>query len=411
MAALAFGALLVAAEPWSGTGESPIELRQKAPVDRRTILAEVVTRGASGYPHAGALLAGGAGRVTSVEVAASEVIEQDTPVLAIDGRTSIAVSGPMPFWRQLGRGMRGGDVKLLQRVLKKAGFGPGSVDGTFGASTEAALRRWQAAHGYAASDGVLRIDDMLVGAWPLRVGSVHVVSGSSLQPGAEILELTGQRPVLNVELIPSDRLRVDLGDPAVVEISATGETAPGKLTQVADAAVSDDTDGGLMYPGQVTLAEDARINEGAQAQVSIIVAEVEDALAVPLAAVISNQEGDPAVRVVGDDGTVTITAVELGPLRSSIRRGAVRPSRVRRGHRHRECDRVTSRPGDSRDGDPCPGRGRPSAAAAIDGRLGIGVAALMGAVTEVLEVAARSLRARPLRALLMSIGPLLGAGG
>ena len=44
-------------------------------------------------------------------------------------------------------GISSGDVRLLQQKLKEAGFDPGSTDGTFGASTEAAVRAFQEAKG------------------------------------------------------------------------------------------------------------------------------------------------------------------------------------------------------------------------------------------------------------------------
>jgi Mannosyl-glycoprotein endo-beta-N-acetylglucosaminidase/Putative peptidoglycan binding domain len=45
-------------------------------------------------------------------------------------------------------------VKAIQRALAKAGCDPGQVDGVFGKDTDAAVRRYQAAHGLAV-DGVV----------------------------------------------------------------------------------------------------------------------------------------------------------------------------------------------------------------------------------------------------------------
>lgn len=50
-------------------------------------------------------------------------------------------------------GMTGNDVKLLQRAVKDHGFDPGTIDGNFGAGTEAAVIAFQKSSGMLA-DGI-----------------------------------------------------------------------------------------------------------------------------------------------------------------------------------------------------------------------------------------------------------------
>jgi hypothetical protein len=50
-------------------------------------------------------------------------------------------------------GAKGAAVKQLQRALKSVGFSPGTIDGSYGPSTEDAVKRFQQAHGLVA-DGV-----------------------------------------------------------------------------------------------------------------------------------------------------------------------------------------------------------------------------------------------------------------
>jgi peptidoglycan hydrolase-like protein with peptidoglycan-binding domain len=65
--------------------------------------------------------------------------------LAIDG-----VVGPKTWFRldpeQLKVGAHGDAVKLLQELLKLAGFDPGQVDSKFGPKTEAAVKAFQKVH-------------------------------------------------------------------------------------------------------------------------------------------------------------------------------------------------------------------------------------------------------------------------
>ena len=53
----------------------------------------------------------------------------------------------------LNPGAKGAQVKRLQRALKYLGYSPGTIDGDYGPSTQAALQKFQKAHGLAA-DGV-----------------------------------------------------------------------------------------------------------------------------------------------------------------------------------------------------------------------------------------------------------------
>ena len=80
--------------------------------------------------------------------------------LAADGivgaRTTPVLRAPVPLARGTGIGLAGGPerVRALQRHLHTLGVEPGPVDGRYGPSTEAAVRRFQAAHGLAV-DGIV----------------------------------------------------------------------------------------------------------------------------------------------------------------------------------------------------------------------------------------------------------------
>jgi Putative peptidoglycan binding domain len=50
-------------------------------------------------------------------------------------------------------GAKGAAVKQLQRALKSAGYSPGTIDGSYGPSTESAVKQFQQAHGLTA-DGI-----------------------------------------------------------------------------------------------------------------------------------------------------------------------------------------------------------------------------------------------------------------
>jgi hypothetical protein len=69
-----------------------------------------------------------------------------TPATTTTPQLTVPASGLKP-------GDKGAAVKLLQRALKKAGYSPGAIDGSYGPSTESAVKGFQQAHGLVA-DGI-----------------------------------------------------------------------------------------------------------------------------------------------------------------------------------------------------------------------------------------------------------------
>jgi rare lipoprotein A (peptidoglycan hydrolase) len=75
--------------------------------------------------------------------------------------------------RTLGRGDRGWDVVVLQRVLGMRGYPPGPPDGVFGRLTKGAVKRFQRAKGLAVDGRVGPQTTSSLGAWPLRTASYY----------------------------------------------------------------------------------------------------------------------------------------------------------------------------------------------------------------------------------------------
>lgn len=294
----------------SDTVDDPI--RVTAPVERRTLEDAVVVRGTTGYPVRGSVQSASGGRVTSVEVASGNVIEEGSILLAIDGRPMVAAKSSTAFWRDLGVGDAGADVAALQRVLATAGYSV-SPDGNFDDATQEALREWQLDHGFSQPDGLFKLNDVIVGSWPRRAGQVTVEIGDFVQPGSDLLTLTSDDQVVTAELLPSDRLRVDPGDLARIILSATQEQFSGTLMDISSTPVPRD-DGSMVYLAEIELDEEDSWDAppGVQVEVRIIVAQAEDVLTVPLAALGSSGRGEPVVRVVAENGMVRSVAVDVG---------------------------------------------------------------------------------------------------
>lgn len=294
-----------------GNGPASESIVVTAPVERRTLEETVVTRGVTGFVATRELAAVAPGTVTTNDVGTGDVVESGTRLLALNGRPLVAVAATTPFWRELSLGADGPDVRQLQQVLTAAGHEHEAEEGSFDEPTEQVLKEWQAAHGYPVADGVLRPGDMVTGSWPQRVGENHVAVGDIVDPGAPLISFTAQEPVVTLQLLPSDKLRVEAGHPTRVELAATGTTATGVLGDVSSAATTLD-DGSLVYLGSITLDEPLVAPEGTQAVVTIVVRTSQDAIAVPLASLFSDATGRSVVRVVDADGSIRSVPVELG---------------------------------------------------------------------------------------------------
>jgi hypothetical protein len=88
-------------------------------------------------------------RITKAPVAGTKVKEGDV-LMTVNGRPVLALAGTVPMYRALGPGASGDDVKQLQRALRRLGFDPGSISGTYRQSTAAAVTSWYTSKGYEA---------------------------------------------------------------------------------------------------------------------------------------------------------------------------------------------------------------------------------------------------------------------
>lgn len=304
------------------------------PVERRTLRETVVTRGTAGFKPLGVVRAAVSGRVTKVETTTGGQLSAGQAVVAIDGRPVVAVAAAVPFWRELARDAQGDDVRQLETVLAAEGFRPGRVDGSFSASTEAALKAWQKRHGLP-QDGILRPGDVVVGSWPARVGRLRVAVGDFVNPGAELATLTEPHLTVTIELSPSDRVLVKPGQRVIVEVSATGRSTGGSIVEVTSAPEAasatgqqgaDGSSGGQgggqgsqgagrqqqLYKATVAVEQPLEAVEGAGVRAEVLLEEARDTLAVPIAAIVSDGAGRASVRIQPRRGALRTVAVTTG---------------------------------------------------------------------------------------------------
>jgi hypothetical protein len=125
-----------------------------APVEQRTLSADVVVRGTVRYGAAQAItlpisgLKKGSRILTSAPVKAGQLNEGDV-AMTISGRPVFVFQGDRPAYRDLTAGVTGDDVRQLQAALTRLGFRP-STGGVYDPATAAAVAAWYVKAGWAA---------------------------------------------------------------------------------------------------------------------------------------------------------------------------------------------------------------------------------------------------------------------
>lgn len=136
------------------------------PVEERVLTSDVVTRGTArfGLPQlisiAPSFLKANPGVITTLPVRNTQLNEGDVTLTA-SGRPVFILQGEVPAYRDLNSGVSGDDVSQLEAGLKRLGFDPGSVDGTYDEQTSTAVANWYTSAGFepfgATADEVANI--------------------------------------------------------------------------------------------------------------------------------------------------------------------------------------------------------------------------------------------------------------
>ncbi len=280
-------------------------------VGRATLQDTVIVRGSVAREARFALAGVSAQRVTEVGVEVDAEVADGDLLFRLDGRPMLAVTGTTPYWRPLQRFVEDGpDVEMLERFLDEAGYSPGTVNEEFTNITEDALEDWQEDHGYPV-DGRFLPTDLAVQDWPATVGEVAVELGDSIGPGQPLVSFVEQDLAVSIAVDPTDRSRLDVGLPVLITVTASDVEADGTITELADAPEVDGQ-GVERYPGEVVATGQLDLVEGAAVRVEVTLAEVTDALVVPVASVSLNGSGEEEIRILAEDGTIERVPVVTG---------------------------------------------------------------------------------------------------
>jgi hypothetical protein len=240
----------------------------------------------------------------------------------VDGNPVLVLCGTVPAYRDLHRGDVGDDVRQLNWNLHKlgkdndAGVAIDPQDNGFTWKTQQALRVLQHDKGVDLT-GKLGIGDAVFLPESVRIAKVTGVLGGSAQPGAQVAQGTSDTLEVQVALDPSQQGEVNKGDRAQITLpgnkSVTGKVA--RLGRVAQVPAGQNTNvGDATIPAYLSLDDPgtARGLDRAPVLVKITTTEVENALSVPVTAIVGKSGGGFAVEAVRAGGRREVVAVKLG---------------------------------------------------------------------------------------------------
>jgi len=244
------------------------------------------------------------------------VIDRGHSLYAIAGRPTILLYGPVVASRAFLAGMAPGpDVAELNANLRQLGYGSGLSGEDFTTATAAAIRALQAARGLTQT-GELALGSVVFESGAVRVTSVTPTVGMNATPGP-VLAVSSTARQVTVKLDASQQSSVKQGDRVVITLPDS-QTTPGTVSYVSSVAVTPTSQGG--EEGTPTIEVDITPNEPratghldqAPVQVSITTASAENALVVPVTALLALAGGGYALEEVQANGVHRLVAVTLG---------------------------------------------------------------------------------------------------
>lgn len=281
----------------------------------------VFTRSSTSSTGAGgAGTSSGSGSSTLTAIAPEgEFVEQGRVVFRVDQEPVVLVAGTTPAYRTLSTSSDDGrDIAQLEAALTSLGYDPGTVDEAFTASTASAVEQWETDLGRADPDGVVSLGEVVFGPAPARVGAHRANVGDIVSTGTPILGITGTTRVVTIELDARRQDLVAAGDAVRVTFS-DGGAVDGTVASVGRVATSTSSQTGVesgdpTITVTITLPDDPAVPDLDQAPVTVGISreQRENALTVPVTALLALVEGGYGLEVVQPSGTTRIVAVEVG---------------------------------------------------------------------------------------------------
>jgi hypothetical protein len=283
-------------------------------ISQRNLSSQINQSGTLGYASSWSVVNQANGTITQVP-SAGDVINQGQPLYHVDGSAVVLLYGATPVYRSLQEGVTdGSDVAQLNWDLVALGY-ESSTDASsvahFSSATASALDQLQAALGITQT-GTLPLGQAVFLPGAARVASVSATLGSAAAPRSPVLTATSTTRVVTVNLDAAQQSLVKAGDQVQITLP-NNQSTPGTVLSVGTVATSNNSSPATV---PVTVAPTDAAATGtldqAPVQVAITTATSDNALVVPVNALLALASGGYGLEVVDRDGHHHLVQVTPG---------------------------------------------------------------------------------------------------
>jgi hypothetical protein len=292
---------------------------------QRTDLTETLTEsGQLEYAESQGVAALLTGTVTWAPPVGAVVAEGER-LYRLDSDPVLRLDGTVPAWRDLGPSVTNGkDVEQLEQALSDLGYADDldmEVDRDWTWVTTIVVERWQVDHGLE-EDGELPLGRVVFTDGDVRVASVPVAEGTSVQPGTVVLQVSATERTVTVSVDPTQQRLAPVNEGVELEFP-DGTAVRGRIREVEHVVGDEETPEALNVtiavagPKADRKAVDLQL-DGTSVQVGFAHTLAEDVLAVPVTALVALVAGGYGVEKVAADGTRSYLAVTTGSFSETL---------------------------------------------------------------------------------------------
>ncbi len=244
------------------------------------------------------------------------VIDQGKMFYRVNELPVVFLKGSIPMWRDLARGTSGRDVQQLNAALVSLGY---DVDGELEADSEkynwataSAVRDLQDDLNVKETGKLGKGDVVFIGATKVRVTSVSAQRGTAATAGGSLLEVSATTRQVSADIDATLQDQIKVGQKVRITLP-TGKTTDGTVSKVG-TVVKKASGGRSTINIRIQPKNAAATGKLDQAPVGveIITESVENALMVPINALLALLSGGFGIEIVDDAGARKIVPVTLG---------------------------------------------------------------------------------------------------
>jgi len=319
------GAVVAISDPFNTHASSSSELENNSDqtglwtVTRQNLSEQTQVSATLGYAGTYNAVNQAQGTVTSLPLL-GQVIRQGQVLYRVDGSPVVLLYGSVPAYRSLSEGTSGKatgtDVAELNADLVALGYAtstevPAGSD-KFTWWTKDAVEKLQSALGLTQT-GALALGQVVFLPGAARVTTITATLGGAAQPGQPVLTATSTTRQVSIALDADEQSEVAVGDQVTITLP-NNEITPGVISSVGTVATAAQGGGPSTITVLVNPTDALATGDWDQAPVNVTITtgSVNNALVVPVDALLAQSNGDYDVETVGADGNHHLVPVTLG---------------------------------------------------------------------------------------------------